>query len=253
MNRSRAMAPTAPDLLEGRIVLSQVYFSPPLGLVGDMVAAVSTGSGKHLKVKAAAMVERTILEDGQLQVTNIVTAPIYAAGILTSMVTHIPDGTTRTINTTATTLHGTTNYTRGIILPDGSTETETGSEYAQPTATTIQPDGTLRPHPGGQKVSRVAVFDRVVTAGDQGSGSGSGSKSQTASGSIVGSTVTQAKGGRTIASTDEQVTNFDGSQMEVRVFTTIQNGTTTNRETILNFATGAVTTTTTTSRITSST
>ena len=250
MNRSRVLLPTAPDLLEGRVVLTQVYFSPPLGLVGDMVAAVTTGSGKHLKVKATAMVERTVLNNGQLQVTNIVTAPIFAAGVLTSMVTHNPDGTTRTINTTATSLHGTTTYTRGIILPDGSTETEKGSEFTQPSATTVESNGTLRPHPGGRSTSKVTVFNRVVTV-DQNAGSDSGSKSP--SGSIVGSTVTQAVSGRTISSTDEQVTNFNGSQMEVRVFTTVHNGTTTNRETILDFATGVVATTTTTSRITSST
>ena len=249
MSRSRELLPAAPDPLEGRVVLAQVYLSPPLGLVGDMVAAVSTGSGKNFKVKASSMVERTTLADGTLQVTNSIAGPISPGGVLISLVTHNPDGTTRTINETATVLHGVTNYTRGIVLPDGSSETETGSEFTQPSATTVERDGTLRPHPGGRTVSRATVFSRVFRVVDQ----GTGSALEGARGSIVGSTVTQVKGNRTVSSTDQQVTNFDGSQMEVRVFTIVQKGTTTNRETIINYANGAVTTTTTTSRLTSST
>ena len=254
MKRSRALSPAVPDPLEGRVVPSQVYLSPPLGLVGDAVASVSTGMGKKFRVKAAAMIERTTLNNGQIQTTNIVAGPIAAGGVLIARVAHNPDGTTTTINTTATTLHGTTTYTRGIVLPDGSSQTETGSEYTQPSATTIRPGGTLRPHPGGRAASRATVFTRVVTPTklDGGSGSGSGSPSR-GTGSIVGSTVTQVQGNRTISATDEQVTNFDGSQMEVRIFTVIKGGITTNRATVIDYATGSVTTTTTTSRITSST
>ena len=243
MTRSRALLPAAPDLLEARVVLSQVYFSPPTGLVGAGVAEVSTGTGAHLRIKVASMVERTILGNGLVQMTNIVSSPIGAGGVLTSMVVHAPDGTTRTVDQTATTYAGTTNYSQAILLPDGSHETETGIEVTQPSTATIQPDGTLLPHSGGRSASQVTVFRRIVTE----------TAPTQASGLIVGSTVTQAKSGRVVASTDEQVTNLDGSQMEVRVLRTIRNGTTTDRETIINYATGAVSTTTSTSRITSST
>ena len=158
MNRSRALLPAGPDTLEGRVVLSQVYFSPPTGLVGTEVAAVSTGTGSHLRVKVASMVERTILGDGQLQVTNIVSSPIGAGGVLTTMVVHAPDGTTRTVDQTATTYAGTTNYTQAILLPDGSHEIETGIEVTQPSTATIQPDGTILPNRGGRTASQVTVF-----------------------------------------------------------------------------------------------
>lgn len=224
------------------MVPSQVYFSPPMALVGDSISARTVAGGLRRQAKVAAMTERTVLGNGLVQVTNTVSNPIGAAGVLTSAVITNPDGTVRTVYQTATSLRGVTTYSRATVLPDGSRQSEEGTEVAQATATTILPDGSLQAHPGRSGgASRTTSFQRVITR--EGGGTGS----------IVGATVAQAKPGRVVMSTTQQVTNFEGSQEQVRVFTTRRGGVTTTRETIILFPSGLTSTSTSTTRVTSST
>ena len=238
MKRSRAFRSASLDRLEGRLVLSQLLPSPATD-PGVESVALQTQAAREGHGRVAYSVERTTAASGTAQVTNTLEVPNGGAGILTTVVTHLMDATTQTVYQTSTTSQGVTSYSRSILLPDGARQTEVGSELMQATATTIRADGTLQQHPGGKDVSQTSAFRRIITQ------TGLGTET------ILGITVSQGKTGQTTAVTDEQVTNFDGSQEEIKYRVTVRNGATTTRMTTL-YPTGAVNVVTTTSRITSS-
>ena len=240
MKCSRAFRPSTPDLLEGRVVLSQVFFSPVTGVV-------DTNRPSHPEVRrlhqagVTFSVVQTKLADGKVLTTDSSTIPDGSAGTLTSKITHEPDGTTKTVFETATTLDGTKTFTKKITLPSGAQETETGTDVTQKSSTTIWPDGTLEIKPASAPlVSQTTTFHHVITQ------AGLGTET------IVGTSVHGLHRNQLLTVTNQKVTHFDGSTDQVKIVTVNHHGSSTITKTTTP-ASGSATTTVSTSHLIAST
>ncbi len=240
MKRSRAFRPSQPDPLEGRLVLSQVFFSPATGVIlGGLPSHAELG--RIHRSPMTYSVAQTKLADGKVLTTDTSTIPDGAAGTLTSKVTHEPDGSTRTVYETATVLHGTKTFTKAITLPDGVQQTETGTDVTSKSTTTILPDGTLKTNPAtAPSLSRTTTFNHVITQ------AGLGTET------IVGTSVRESSRNGTMTVTDQEVTQFDGSRDEVKIVSVDHNGSSTTRKTTI-LPGGASTMSVSTSRLLAST
>jgi len=235
MKRSQAFRHFALETLEGRVVLSQVFFSPQTGVIAG-------GLPSHAELRrlhqggVSYSVGQTRLADGKVLTTDTSVIHDDKGGTLTSKIIHEPDGTSKTVYETATTLHGTKTFTKAILSQNGVRQTETGTDSTEGSSTTILPDGTLQTNPASSPlVSQTTTFDHVIT--QQGLGTET----------IVGTTVSQASRGRVISVTNQDVTNFDGSKDEVKIVSVGHDGSSTTSKTTT-LPGGASTTTVSTSK-----
>ena len=220
MKRPRAFHPRATDLLEARVVLSQVYFSPVTGII-------ATGKPIHAEVAPNAqtplvhVVSQTKLANGQVKTIDESSVPGALPGTFTSKVIHEPDGTTETESETATSSGLTTNFTNQITLPDGARQTETGTDVKAISSATLLPDGTLQPASRtGNSWTTTTTFNHVITQ------PGLGTET------IAGTTVQGSIKNQTLTFTSQEVTHFDGSQAAVNIRSVERNGITTTHQTM---------------------